>query len=468
MARAADSANLSRTDTSATERSDADEGPRRAVPALAVVLEADRPDAGCFVASLDGITRVVIGRGSERLAKRRGAELTIDLPDRRTSRPHAAVVREGDGWLVSDLGSSNGTFVGGARATERIEKSSIAFEQPFRVGHSILAVLRDGGPVVDRAASGRPWPFATLSASFARELARLEKVAASPLPLLLLGETGTGKEVLARAVHERSGRPGPFVAVNCGALPPNLVEAHLFGHLKGAFSGAVRDEIGFVRAADHGTLFLDEIGDLAPTAQASLLRVLQEGEVTPVGAFHPIKVDVRVLSATHHPLPERVAAGAFRADLYARLSGFSFQVPPLRDRRLDVGELLASFWRGRDGDVQVLRPDAALALLAHDWPMNVRELKQAVDAAAVLAEPPAVRLSDLPAAIRTERPAASAPAGDAAPAEPVDAADAALREELVTRLEAAGYNLTQVARDMGKARQQVQRWVKRFGLKSRS
>jgi sigma-54 interacting transcriptional regulator/FHA domain-containing protein len=456
MTRLSESASLSRTDTSTTVSSDASDAEAREIAALAVVLEADRPDAGSFVVSLEGVSRVVIARGALRRAQRRGAELTLELPDRRVSKPHAALERAAGGFVLSDLGSSNGTFADDFGAGGRVTTPEIVGDRLLRVGHCALAVLGDAAPILERARARRPWPFATLSAALAREFARLERVAPSLLPLLLLGETGTGKEVLARAVHKRAGRPGPFVAVNCGALPANLVEAHLFGHQSGAFSGAVRDEIGFVRAADHGTLFLDEIGDLALGAQASLLRVLQEGEVTPVGAFHPIKVDVRVLSATHHPLPELVAAGRFRADLFARLSGFSFHVPPLRARRLDVGELLASFWPAGHA-VTSLHPAAARALLAHDYPMNVRELKQAIDAALILADG-AVRLPDLPAAMRERGDASRSPP-------PTDDAEAALRDELAARLQASGHNLSQVAREMGKARQQVQRWVRRFGLK---
>jgi transcriptional regulator of acetoin/glycerol metabolism len=451
---------VSRTDTSPTERSAEGDAPARRTPAIAVVLETDRLEAGCFVASIERVCRVLLTRGEERGARRNGAELTLELPDRRISRPHAALERDGSTFALRDLGSSNGTFLGGFGDAARVDHEPVAFEQPFRVGHCVLALIGDAAPILERAqvagAEG-PWPFATLSAPFARELTRLERVAASTVPLLLLGETGTGKEILARAVHARSGRPGAFVAVNCGALPANLVEAHLFGHLKGAFSGALRDELGFVRAAEHGTLFLDEIGDLAPSTQASLLRVLQEGEVTPVGAFHPVRVDVRIVSATHHALPERVATGAFRADLLGRLDGFTFDVPPLRKRRFDVGELLASFAR-QSSAARALRPDAALALLAHDYPMNVRGLKQAFHAASVLAKTGTVRLSDLPAAIR-EPPAQSDEH------EPETEGEAALRAELEARLLATGYNLTQVARDMGKARQQVQRWVKRFAIK---
>ena len=393
MARRPESQPSSTTDTSPTERSDNDDDrPRKRTAALVLVLEADRLDAGSLAVSLDGVRRVVIARGNERAARRKGDELTLELPDRRTSRPHAAIEREREtgAFILTDLGSSNGTFVGAFGKSERVTTERLDVEQPFRIGHCIFAIVGDGGPVVERARAGPPWPFATLSASFARELDRLERLAASTVPLLLLGETGTGKEVLARAVHERSCRPGPFVAVNCGALPANLVEAHLFGHLKGAFSGALRDELGFVRTAQHGTLLLDEIGDLPPSAQASLLRVLQEGEVTPVGAFQPVRVDVRVLSATHQPLADRVALGTFRADLLARLSGYSFHLPALRERLLDVGELLASF--ARRGGATSLHPDAALALLAHDYPMNVRELEQALHAAAVLAGGKTVRL----------------------------------------------------------------------------
>jgi transcriptional regulator of acetoin/glycerol metabolism len=447
----------SATDTSSTERSEASEGSSRVVQALAVVLEASRPDAGSFTVSLDGVNRVDIGRGPDRRATRRGAELRLDLPDRRISKLHARIERAPEGFVLSDEGSSNGTFLGGPGPEERVTKAIVAFEQPLRVGHTVLALLADGAPILDRARLGPAWPFATLSATFARELSRLERVASSPIPLLLLGETGTGKEVLARAVHERSGRPGPFVAINCGAIPPNLVEAQLFGHLKGAFSGAVRDEPGFVRGADDGTLFLDEIGDLPLVAQASLLRVLQEGEVTPVGSFRPVKVDVRVISATHQPLPARVASGAFRADLFARLAGFSFRVPPLRERRLDVGGLIASFCRG--SAVRELRLDAALGLVGHDYPMNVRELQQAIAAAAILAEDGVVRLADLPSSLAKS----VEPTRESA----LDGADVALRAELAERLRASGNNVTRVAREMGKARQQVQRWVKRFGLKAR-
>src|SRR5262249_24796529 len=154
------------------------------------------------------------------------------------------------------------------------------------------------------------------------QLAALARIASMPIPVLLLGESGTGKEVLARAVHTLSGRSGAFVAVNCGGLSASLIESQLFGHVKGSFTGAGRDEPGLVRAADRGTLFLDEIGDLPLAAQAALLRVLQEREVVPVGGARPVAVDLRVVAATHRPLEKMAAKGDFRADLLARLSGY--------------------------------------------------------------------------------------------------------------------------------------------------
>ncbi|CAN5415865.1 hypothetical protein BH09MYX1_BH09MYX1_36220 [soil metagenome] len=429
-----------KTDRSTTDRSSSDEGPVRAIPGLVVMLESDRPAAGALVLPL---TRpIVVGRGSER----RFRDGKLDLPDSHLSSAHVEISREGTRFRIVDRDSRNHTYVGEAPITETV----IDAETVFRAGHTLFVCLADVGPVLERARLGPAWPFTTTTSAFARDLAKLERVAQSPLPVLLLGETGTGKEVLARAIHQRSKRSGAFVAVNCGALPKDLVEAQLFGHRRGAFSGATSDELGFVRAAEGGTLFLDEIGDLPAIAQATLRRVLQEREVTPVGAFRAIPVDVRIISATHHPLAARVESESFRADLFARLRAFSFTVPPLRERRFDVGELIARI----APPIVALKPAAALALARHDFPMNVRELEQALDVAAVLADDGVVRLEDLPESIRKNERALPV----------LDDEDAALRTELAARLAASDRNVSQVARDMGKARQQIQRWVKRFGL----
>ena len=431
----------SKTATAPSGGSTSHEQPRRLVPGLVVVLEGERPSAGGFVAPLS--KPLVIGRGDARALQ--GGRL--ELPDAHLSKEHVVVSREGTRFRITDRNSRNHTFV----ADEPITDTVIDAGTVFRAGHTLFACLADVGPVLERARLGRSWPFATTSAAFALELANLEHIAQSPLPILLLGETGTGKEVIARAIHERSGRPGPFVAVNCGALPKDLVEAQLFGHRRGAFSGATTDEDGFVRAAEGGTLFLDEIGDLPASAQATLLRVLQEREVTPVGAFRAVPVDVRFVSATHHPLAARVEAGAFRADLFARLRAYSFSVPPLRERRFDLGYLIAEM----APTLVAIQPAAALALVRYDYPMNVRELRQALDVAAVLARDGIVRSRHLSSIVDAE---------DGDPPAELDEADAALRDELQKRLAASDRNVSQVARDMGKARRQVQRWMKRFGL----
>jgi len=397
------------------------------------------------------------------------------VADARMSGQHARIHRQGGptgAWVLTDLGSTNGTWLNGAPLGRDVP-APLADEDVIAVGHSLFlyrALVDDeGGAAGDRDTAdldSLPPGMATLDPLLARRLTRLERVAASTLSLLLVGETGTGKEVLARAVHTLSGRPGPFVAVNCGAIPHNLVEAHLFGHVRGAFSGAVRDEAGHVRAAQFGTLLLDEIGDLPPSAQAALLRVLQEGEVVPVGSAQPIKVDVRVLGATHRPLEKLVEEGTFRRDLYARLAGYVFALAPLRERICDLGLLLGSFLaRGKltppaSGALR-LHHEAARALLAYDWPMNVRELEQCLRASAVLAEEGTIQLADLPAAVAAALAEEPEPAPGGAEA---DARDEALRRDLLVRLSDAQGNVSEVARAMGKARQQVQRWLRRFRI----
>src|SRR5262249_4664491 len=181
--------------------------------------------------------------------------------------------------------------------------------------------------------------LATLVPSLAADLRQLAAIAPSPIPIVLQGESGTGKEVAAAAAHRLSGRAGPFLPVNCGGLPQSLVESELFGSRKGSFSGADKDRPGLVRSADRGTLFLDEIGELPSSAQAALLRVLQDGEVLQIGATHPIRVDVRVLAATNRDLEMLVRREQFRADLLARISGFTAWLPPWRDPRAGLGLL---------------------------------------------------------------------------------------------------------------------------------
>ena len=243
------------------------------------------------------------------------------------------------------------------------------------------------------------------STSMRELLATLHQVAPSAATVLLLGESGTGKEVCARGIHELSPRArGPFVAVNCAALPESILEAELFGAERGAFTGALERRIGRFERAHGGTVFLDEVGDIPPPMQVKLLRVLQEGEIERLGGTGPVKVDVRVVAATHVDLKERVRAGAFREDLYYRLDVITLRLPPLREREGDV-PLLAMHFLKRQADrhhklVTAIEPRALAALSSWSFPGNVRELENAVERAVVLAPGEILRLEDLPASIQ--------------------------------------------------------------------
>jgi DNA-binding NtrC family response regulator len=461
-----------RDGTEETSRSAPERERRVRTPFLVIGFECDRPLVPSSRHALDRVDEVTVGRGAERKVERTfesgRSTISIRLADRRLSGRHARFVRDGAGWVLEDLDSTNGSFVAGQRIERRllVDGDVIELGRTLFVYREMLAprgVVNDYSPDPDGAAG-----FTTLNPELAAELERVRRIAASPVPLLVFGETGTGKEVLARSVHELSKRPGEFVAVNCGAIPEALVESQLFGHVKGAFSGAVRDELGFVRAANYGTLFLDEIGDLPRSSQVALLRVLQSGEVTPLGSAKSLRADIRVLGATHRSLTELMDRGEFRRDLYARLAGFIHTIPPLRERREDFG-LVTSALLSRLPNVAPdrirLRVEAARALYLHAWPLNVRELEQTLLASSVLAEDGVIAREHLPASVAassegasssirrsTERPLA------------LSAEDARLKDELEQCLGESAGNLSEVARRMGKARQQVQRWIKRFGL----
>ncbi len=232
-----------------------------------------------------------------------------------------------------------------------------------------------------------------------------EQVAPSMATVLINGESGTGKEVVARYIHERSGRKGPFVAINCGAIPEHLLESELFGHERGAFTGAVCSRQGRFELAGGGTLFLDEIGDMPSVMQVKLLRVLQERVLERVGGVTTIPVDIRVIAATHRDLPGRISDGRFREDLYYRLSVFPIEIAPLRDRPDDVAPLVAEMIMRvtRSHDVHLHLSDAALALLAqYAWPGNVRELANLIERLAVIRPNGLVRDTDLPWPLRPE------------------------------------------------------------------
>jgi DNA-binding NtrC family response regulator len=249
----------------------------------------------------------------------------------------------------------------------------------------------------------------------------IPRLSRSAIPVLLLGETGAGKEVVARLIHESGPRrAGPLVALNCGAIPGQLVEGALFGHEKGAFTGAVQQQKGVFEAADGGTVLLDEVGELPAPAQAALLRVLETKRVVRLGSTREIEVDVRLIAATHRDLEAMCAAGAFRSDLYYRISTMVLHLPPLRERREDIAPLAARFLRlasaAEGGPPRSFEPEAVELLVHYPWPGNVRELRNAIDRAVVIADGPRIGARDLPERIWGARKPTPEPAAGAAPA----------------------------------------------------
>jgi DNA-binding NtrC family response regulator len=444
--------------------------PAAAQPYLFLALLCDRPLEKGARFSLAGVDRVVFGRGStlqaERLQEAGATLLKIAVPDARMSGTHARLHKVLGRWAVEDAGSKNGSFVDGQRVTT----SPLTDDALLELGHSFFvfreALPRADPPFLDgRELKPLARGMATLSPAFAVALQRVATFARSRVPVLVRGETGTGKELIASAIHELSGRPGPFVPVNCGAIAPNLVESELFGYRKGAFSGALEDRPGLVRTSEHGTLLLDEIGDLPLAAQATMLRVLQESEVLPVGATRPVKVDLRVVAATHRDLAALADEEKFRPDLLARLDGAAIVLPPLRERREDFALIASALIEKIAGELArdvAFSADAARMLLLHDWPLNVRELEKCLASALLLARGGRVEQEHVRDSVRcSPKPP---PRKQPTSGEPLTEKDRRLREDLLQLLRENGGNVTAVARAMGKARTQVQRWLRRFEI----
>jgi pSer/pThr/pTyr-binding forkhead associated (FHA) protein len=430
-----------------------DDGPVGSSAAyLAVAFECAAPGAGASRYSLAGVDEVRVGRGDARSARRDGRVLHVEIPDAALSSPHLSLRGGDDGWTIADAGSKNGTFVNGVK----IDKGPLADGDVIDAARTVLVFVDPGGELDpgDRTLGVDGDVRDTLDPELAATFATLDRIARSGVPVLILGETGTGKELVARAVHAGSARDGRYVAVNCGAVPDTLIESELFGHKKGAFSGATEDRPGLVRASDGGTLFLDEIGELSGEAQAALLRVLQEREVVPVGGHAALRVDLRVVAATCQDLPVLVELERFRRDLYARVAGFVVTLPPLRRRRADLGVLIGRLL-ARHAAGRAVRFDraSARALFLHEWPHNVRELEQAIAAAVAVADGE-IRVAHLPEPVRAPR----APAPVAATPPEID------RPRLEALLGAHRGNVTRVAEALGTSRSQVRRLVARFGL----
>ncbi len=465
-------------------------------PHLFLVMECSRPRVAPGARfALHNVDEVVLGRGTARAHARvvdgNTRRLIVRVPDPWMSGTHASLTRVFGRWVLEDTGSKNGTVLNG----EPQRRAFLGDGDVIELGHTFF-IYRDALPTpidephdLDAAQLASLAPgLATLLPGLAQTFRRLEQVARSDLSVVLSGESGTGKEVLARAVHALSSRGGAFVAVNCGALPETLIETELFGYRKGAFSGAAEDRPGLVRSADRGTLFLDEIGDLPLPSQAAFLRVLQEREVVPVGATRPVSVDIRLIAATHQDLDDLITEEKFRADLYARVAGIKVTLPPLRERREDLGLLVATLLAraGVDPSHGAFDVQAARALFRYPWPMNIRELEKALAAAVVLAGEAPIECEHLPpqvaAALVSQAADLDEPTGERDPArdlrEPRDTdedlgelderalsdEDRERRAELTRLLAEHRGNISAIARVMGKARMQIQRWCKRYRL----
>ena len=406
----------------------------------------------------------------------READNSLSIPEAAVSRFHAKVEKRKDGWWILDCGSTNGTVVGG----RKVDAHKLAQHDVVRVGDTIFRFVSSGvfrysayrldGTVVQ---SARPVAHGIQDSSLIggyqidELLDRIERVARTELSVIVNGESGTGKELVAREVHRLSKRSGPFQAINCAALPANLLESELFGYKRGAFTGATTDKEGLIASAHTGTLFLDEIGDMPLEAQAKLLRVLQEKEVLPLGSTVPRPVDVRVVCATHRDLDRRVADGQFRGDLLARLREFLVKLPPLRERLEDLFLLVRHFLgRAQKSDLSVSFP-YMLALAHYRWPYNVRELESAVKLSLALSDGRELDLQHLPAPIQEAleghgdaRPATAPP-----PAAKKTGRSQAPPEEVLRELLAKHKgNIAAVGRELGKERMQIHRWLKRYNL----
>jgi transcriptional regulator with PAS, ATPase and Fis domain len=397
---------------------------------------------------------LLIGRGAEAAW---AGELRLDDP--LVSSRHAQIARGEGGYQVTDAGSKNGTLLEGARLGA--VPAALAEGARLFVGNHAFVFRRISAVDVEALEEERRRPLgpvATSSPALARACHKIRRLASAGSELFLAGETGVGKEVYARAAHAASGRGGPFVAINCAALPRELVESELFGYRAGAHSTAQVAKPGLIEEAEGGTLFLDELGEMQPEVQAKMLRFLQDKEIVPLGATRPRRVDVRIIAATNRVVAQGADSGV-RDDLLARLGASPLRLPPLRDRIEDLGTLIAHF---AGGGAPAFELPAFRALALYRWPLNVRELQKLLAAAWALGEgtrPVATR--DLAEALTAAAPAES-PAAERRRKSPEAAPAAAELEALLARH--AG-DVADVARALGRQRAAVWRWIKQFGLK---
>jgi transcriptional regulator with GAF, ATPase, and Fis domain len=398
----------------------------------------------------------------------------IVLNDATVSRRHAEILRTKDGVILRDLGSTNGTFVGPVR----VKEVYLAPDTHFRVGRTEMVFTP-----IDEIIDVEPSSEANFEGLVGNSVAMrevfgiLERVAPTDLTVLICGETGTGKELASRAVHSRSGRcDRPLVVFDCGAAPDNLIESELFGHRRGAFTGAVEARPGVFEQADGGTIFLDEIGELPLELQPKLLRVLEQREVRRVGGTKTKSIDVRVVAATNRNLREEVEKGRFREDLYYRLAVVEISLPPLRERMEDLlplaEHLLAS--APHNSRVHQISPEVCAVFGSYHWPGNVRELNNVVERAIPFSDGTEINMDALPDALRTGTTGRHqkfvTPQLAKVPSElPFkDAKDQLVeafeRQYLVDLIERHGGNVSRAARAADMDRKSITRLMKKHGI----
>jgi transcriptional regulator with GAF, ATPase, and Fis domain len=414
---------------------------------------------------------------------------TIVLDEPHVSRHHTVVrVHEDGTYLISDLGSSNGTYLNARRVLlpERLRHRDV-----IKIGAVTLTFVHAaserpqaqsaGGDDYTMTGEEPRHELTVVGTGPAMEAVfrLMTKAAGSTIAVLIQGETGTGKELVARAIHAVSPRGrGPFLAVNCAAMPETLLESQLFGHRRGSFTGADRDRVGLFEAATGGTLLLDEIGEMPLAMQAKLLRVLQEGEVTPVGDTRPRPVDVRVVSATNRDLSTEVTQRRFREDLFYRLASFPIVLPPLRERREDIPVLVERFAaqaaHAHRKRIDGIAPETLECLQRFDWPGNVRELQNEVQRAVVLAEHGETlavehlspRLRGGPETADESEPVGEKPAAGPQPAAQLREARAQFEaRHIADVLRQQGGNVSRAAVVLGLSRMQLHRKLKEYGIR---
>ncbi|MBK8251238.1 MAG: sigma 54-interacting transcriptional regulator [Polyangiaceae bacterium] len=415
-----------------------------------LVIEGD--NAKSYALPTRGV--VTVGRSED-------CEVRIDHPS--LSRRHACIEIDNGIW-IRELGSTNGTRLGGRRLRPE-ERVPLPPGELVEIGPIIA--------VVQGAAGDHTTTINDNNAAVMERVRKLcDRVAVGTLPVLILGETGVGKEVLAERLHEKSPRRDrPLVRLNCAALSESLFESELFGHERGAFTGAVGTKQGLLETANGGTVFLDELGELSPTMQVKLLRVIERREVLRVGGLKPIPVDVRFVSATHRDLTEEVKSGRFRADLYFRLNGISLVVPALRERRDEIEALARQFAAGACAAAKLplveFAPHTLVALRQYDWPGNIRELRNVIERAVLLSQKGVLHPSHLGLPTADEIPdspnSTSAP-DSGPPSDPVVEGSGPEHDRILAALWKNGGNQSATAKQLGISRRTLLKKLDKYGI----